>query len=147
MANPVLLNANDYVRITNDGDEPIEGRFAGIDYTFRIGEYVDVPLPVAMHIFGFGGTEQVRAAALARLGWARNSSELKGAMAKLTKIHFTELPNVIELVQRPKISHAGPLGAGGTEGAAGGALPPPPAPKDPLAGENEIDEPVIGERI
>lgn len=145
MANPVLLNANDYVRITNEGDEPIEGRFAGVDYTFKIGEYVDVPLTVAMHIFGFGGSDQVRASALARLGWARNSSELKGAMGKLSKIRFEELPNVIELVQRPKISHASPLAAGGNEGAAIGALPPPPAPTDPLA--NEIDEPVIGERI
>lgn len=147
MGNPVLLNSNDYVRVTNDGPETIEGRYNGVDYTFRSGEYVDVPLMVATHIFGFAGDERAKSAAFLRLGWLQAGYDLKGAAKKMDSIRFEDLPNVIELVQRPKISRAGPLVAGGTEGAAMGALPPPPAPEDPLAIDNEIDEPVIGERI
>ncbi len=147
MSNPVLLNANDYVRITNDSDEVIEARYAGVDYTFRISEPVDMPLVAAHHIFGFGGNEQARANAFLRLGWTSTVAGIKEAQKRLAKIRFEELPNVIELVPRHKTSRAGPLGVGGSEGAAAGALPPPAAPEDPLA-EPEIDEPVIfGERI
>lgn len=145
MTNPALLNANDYVRIINDSDEVIEGRYAGIDYTFRIGEAVDVPLVVAHHIFGLGGTDQHRANCLARLGWVRTMDDVKGAMKRLGRIRFEELPNVIELVPRNKTSRAGPLGVGGSEGTAAGASALP-VPEDPLA-EDQIDEPVIGERI
>jgi len=142
MTNPALLNSNDFVRVTNDGDEVIEGRYASVDYMFRIGDAVDMPLVAAHHIFGFGGTDQSRAAAFLRLGW----HDKKDAMKRLSKISFEELPNVIELVPRNKTSRVGPLGVGGSEGAAAGTLLPPPAPEDPLA-DPEIDEPVIGERI
>jgi hypothetical protein len=141
MANPVLLNGNDYVRVTNNTDEVIEGRYAGVDYVFKISEPVDLTLMAAHHIFGFGGDAAARGAAFLRLGWVHTGADMKAAMKRLTHITFEDLPNVIELVPRSKISRAGPLVAGGTEGAADGALPPPPAPEDPLA----IDEPVIGE--
>lgn len=146
MSNPMLLNGNDYVRVTNDTDEVIEGRYAGIDYVFRIGEPVDLTLIAAHHIFGFGGDEKARGAAFLRMGWVSTSSQMKDARKRLAKVRFEDLPNVIELVPRAKLSRVGPLVAGGTEGAATGELSPPPAPEDPLA-EESIDEPVIGERI
>lgn len=146
MSNPSLLNGNDYVRVTNDTDEVIEGRYAGEDYMFKIGEPVDLTLVAAHHIFGFGGDERARANAYLRLGWAHTGTSMKEAQKRLARVRFEDLPNVIELVPRTKISRAGPLGVGGSDGAAAGALPPPPAPEDPLAGE-DIDQPVIGERI
>lgn len=123
MGNPMLLNSNDYVRVVNNGDELIEGRYGGIDYTFPVGEPADVPLIVAHHIFGFGGDEQAQQRAFLRLGWMQMAGEIKEARRRLTKIHFEDLPNVVELMPRKKTGRVGPLAEGGAEGPASSAGP------------------------
>src|SRR5258708_12789355 len=103
MANKLLLNLEDYVRVINTTGDVIYGRYDGINYEFpdgsKTGEYVDVHKQVAMHVFGFMLPEsaeppmQDKTAALLRLGWLRGDSRtLKTPLAPLRKLHFHPIP-------------------------------------------------------
>lgn len=147
MPNPSIFNTADFVRVTNDGADVLQGRYAGEDYEFPIGEPVNISVAAAHHIFGFGGDERARMNAFMRHGWIKTSDDVKDAKRRLTKIKFEEVSNVTELVTRTKTRHVGPLGAGGAEGAGTEATPQLPAPEDPLA-IDELDTPDLsGERI
>lgn len=138
--NPAPFNPADFVRITNDTDAIIEGRYAGQDYEFQIGKPVDVTLAVAHHIFGFMGDEQARLRAFSRLGWIQVSTDIKAAQKRLEKVRFTETPNIIDFDQA-RTNRVGPQAGSGAEGAAGRLV----APEDPL---NEDDEEAApGERM
>lgn len=110
----VPFERGDYVQVTNGTDEPIEGRFAGIDYRFPVNEAVGLPILAARHIFGFGMEDKT--AAILRLGWANLSLDPKSdgkklALARLTKIKFEELPSSVldfkSAARRPQLAHAG----------------------------------------
>lgn len=107
MAN-MMLNLDDFVRVTQTAAETIVGRYDGVDYTFPYGEAVDVHKAVATHVFGFGLPEQSddqrvqdKTPCLLRLGWLSVSSERKAAIDTLrTKVKFEEIPpfaNVLKL--------------------------------------------------
>jgi hypothetical protein len=134
--NPALFNSSDYVRIVNESDEVIPGRYDGQDYEFRIGEAVDVRVAVAHHIFGFMGDEAARLRAFLRLGWMQTNTDLKSAKKKLEKIKFIEVPNLIDFEPR-RTGRGGPLADGGTAGAAGTGATVLSAPTDPLDEDDE----------
>jgi hypothetical protein len=137
--NPALFNSNDYVRIVNESDVIIEGRYDGQDYEFRIGQPVDVRVAVAHHIFGFMGDEQAKFRAFLRLGWMQTNTDIKAAKKKLDKIKFIEVPNLIEFEPR-RTGRGGPLADGGTEGAAGAGATGLAAPDDLLDEDDELAE-------
>jgi hypothetical protein len=124
-----------YIRVINNNERSIMGRYAGVDYHFKPGNPVDVPEIVAAHVFGFGKEDKTQA--LARLGWMRTSDELEFGLEKLSKVSFDDPPEMIEAPVQPKrkklTSPAGPpVEAGGTEG--GGFKSPPTGLR---VGENE----------
>lgn len=96
----LLLNLDDFVRVTQETGEDIEGRYDGVNYTFPHGHAVDVHKAVAMHIFGFGlpaessdPRVQDKTPALLRLNWISNSSDKKSGLEKLAKyVRFEEIP-------------------------------------------------------
>jgi hypothetical protein len=111
MANRLLLNTDDFVRVVQTTGEPIVGRYDGVNYDFpdaqtEVNEgglgYRDVHKDVALHIFGFGlpqdvGDDQNRIdkkSALLRLGWITgDSSSVAVAMKKLINhVKFLDIP-------------------------------------------------------
>jgi hypothetical protein len=99
MAGNMLLNLDDFVRVTQETGEEIVGRYDGVDYSFPSGHPVDVHKAVAVHIFGFGLPEestdprvQDKSAALMRLNWINSSGDKKAALAKLRQVRFDEIP-------------------------------------------------------
>lgn len=95
----LLLNLDDFVRVTQETGEEIVGRYDGTDYSFPHGEPVDVHKAVAVHIFGFGLPEesssanvQDKTAALLRLNWITAQRSKKDALALLRRVRFDEIP-------------------------------------------------------
>jgi len=96
----LLLNLDDFVRVTQETGEEIVGRYDGTDYSFPSGHPVDVHKAVAVHIFGFGLPEestnqavQDKTASLLRLNWITNSTDRKKGLERLRKfVRFEEIP-------------------------------------------------------
>jgi hypothetical protein len=84
-----------HVRVTNNTDQDISGRYDGVDYVFASKSSQDVPSVVASHVFAFGNAD--KSAALARLGWLVTSDQRGAALEKLGQIKF----EAIEMVGRP----------------------------------------------
>lgn len=130
-------NRAGFVRITNNNEKSIVGRYAGIDYHFKPGHPVDVPELVATHIFAFGKDD--KASALSRLGWAPSSADIDNGLEKLSKVTFEEPPEMIEAPVKPKKQRTSPAGppveASGSEG--GGEFKSPPT--GPRIGEDESE--------
>jgi hypothetical protein len=67
-----MLDPANYVRVTQYTNQPIEGKWDGTLYSFpdsHDGAYLDVEKIVALHVFGYMGSEAQRQAAILRLGW------------------------------------------------------------------------------
>jgi hypothetical protein len=148
----LLLNLDDFVRVTQETGEEVLGRYDGTDYTFPHGEPVDVHKAVAVHIFGFGLPEestdphvQDKTAALLRLNWVSSSGDKKAGLAKLRSfVRFEEIPpfpTVLKFKQAEentgmlqqdlpesasRVPSSPPLGGGGLQATA--------APTDPARG-------------
>jgi len=103
MAQSLLLNLEDFVRITNNSKDTIWGRYDGKDYEWRPGEFLDVHKIVATHIFGWLDPEaqysekdarEIRERAMLRLGWVsgpRNFDQ-KYALGKLREVSIEAVP-------------------------------------------------------
>lgn len=147
----MLLNLDDFVRVTQETGETIVGRYDGVDYTFPDGAAVDVHKAVACHIFGFGLREesddpriQDKTPALLRLNWIRdtgpNPQTRAQALKLLRKVRFDEIPpfpNVLRMrqpevetglteVQIPESVNAGGLVNADGEGAVASGGPQVP---------------------
>lgn len=72
----------DLVRVINGNEAPLTDGFSGRFWTFRKGSPVDIPVPAARHIFGYGmpGSED---AVLRRLGWRD-----KGGLSRLKQFRL-----------------------------------------------------------
>lgn len=145
----LLLNLDDFVRVTQETGDELVGRYDGVDYTFPHGIPVDVHKAVAVHLFGFGLPEvsddprvQDKTPALLRLGWVSGSGDRKAGLTKLrTMIRFEEIPpfpNVLRL--RPMEENSGVVQQDLPESASrvpsspplgGGAAPVKGSPSDP----------------
>lgn len=132
-----MIERSDHVKVTS-GKETIVGRWNGEDYEFRPGQPEVIHKIVAAHIFGFGLED--KAPALARLGWAQSSDQLKAAMQRLQAVHFGPAPALVdapepELVgaaageRMPNRTPSGaPIAGGGEAGAAPSTAPAEPRP-------------------
>lgn len=108
----LLLNIDDFVRITNTSSELIVGRYDGKDYEFpppaRDGEHVeyfpqDVHKVVARHVFGWldpkltyteKDAQEIRERAFLRLGWVSGEPDktLTKAFVRLREIRIEPVP-------------------------------------------------------
>lgn len=90
-----MLDPSQYVRVTQYTNQAIIGKYDGTLYTFpdsHDGQYVDVEKIVALHVFGYMGTEQQKQAAILRLGWA-NQMPYDEARKQLDQcISFHDVP-------------------------------------------------------
>ena len=121
-----MYDRSDQVRVRNGTDKTIRGRWAGIDYVWKPGVHLDVPLIVARHVFAFGLGEKERLHAFHNLGWARTTDELEKAEELYQQIQFSDCP---ELVERESIGNVRPLvNANGDSG--GRSNPPPDEPSE-----------------
>ena len=79
------------VFVTNKSSKTFKDRHHGKDYSFDVGQTVEIPLAAAQHIFGFQDSN--KEPYLARLGFIRFHSELEEALQKLARFEITsELP-------------------------------------------------------
>jgi hypothetical protein len=143
----MMLNLDDFVRVTQETGETIVGRYDGVNYEFPHGEAVDVHKAVATHIFGFGLPEysddmrvQDKSAALSRLNWMRNSEDRKAALQRLRMVRFDEIPpfpTVLKLQHdensgATQVEIPGSVNAGGPVNTVGeGGAAPAGAPQVP----------------
>lgn len=103
MSQSLLLNLEDFLRITNKSEVEIEGRYDGKDYVWASGDYLDVHKVVATHIFGWLDpnlqyedkvAKEIRERAFLRLGWVSGPRglDMKNAMKELKKISIEPVP-------------------------------------------------------
>lgn len=103
MGQSLLLNLEDFLRITNKSEGQIEGRYDGKDYIWAPGEYLDVHKVVATHIFGWLDpmlqydpkvAQEIRERAFLRLGWVSGprNLDMKHAMGQLKSICIEPVP-------------------------------------------------------
>jgi hypothetical protein len=99
----MALNLEDFVRVRNNSDGHIWGRYDGRDYEWPPGHYLDVHKVVATHIFGFATPEMlaglprerildIRQRALLRLNWIPPGGTLEQGMARLKAITIEPIP-------------------------------------------------------
>jgi hypothetical protein len=137
-----LFEIEDYLRITNCSEEPIQGRYDGRDYLWEPGEHLDVHKDVARHIFGFvtpdmgfdaKRVQDLRERAFMRLGWmGRSDQTLKMALEKLrqtvviepmpiaqnVKVIRKDNPHLAPSIEVTETSAAGGSGAGVGDGGS-----------------------------
>lgn len=77
-----------YVR--NNGGPVFEDGYNGARWTFREGEWKELPLHAARHIFGYG--EHDKREHFRRLGWMMESTEYEKAEGILAKFEFSDTP-------------------------------------------------------
>jgi hypothetical protein len=160
MSGNLVLDLDDYVRITNNSREEIEGRYDGFDYKWGPGDALDLKKTVATHIFGWVDPDakltpeiakEVRERALLRLGWidAPHNRTLKDGLEKLKLIkiepvtyanvrvlHPTDDPNRAPSIEiLPPEENSAYDGASAEQGGAGAGVPQPRhfGPEDPQA--------------
>lgn len=85
------LDLSEYIRVKNNSDEDLYGRYDGKDYLFEVGKVTDIHNLAATHIFGFG--EEDKTTAFHRLGWFANGMNYKQAMQRLSEFEFGEVPS------------------------------------------------------
>ncbi len=102
MSQNLLLQLEDFVRITNNSEETLWGRYDGRDYEWAPKESLDVHKLVATHVFGFippeipltpERVEDIRVRAFMRLGWLGGANQdMKSALKKLQGICIEPIP-------------------------------------------------------
>ena len=108
-----------YLAVTSKLPKAFTAKFHGVEYLFKPGRSVNMPVDAAKHIFGFGDDDKTRS--LHRLGWLTLSNDMEGALEKLEQITFLPIEQVFELRgqrrRRPRISNdRSPVNAGDPNG-------------------------------
>jgi hypothetical protein len=131
-----------YIRVTNNNDKVVVGRYNGKDYRFEPGKPLDVPEIVAEHVFAFGRED--KAQAFLRLGWAQSSDQIETAHEKLALVAFDDPPEMVEApkpARKPRLVHkeTGPAGPPvDASGSEGGSFKLPP--NGPRIGEQTAED-------
>lgn len=86
-----MIDLSDYIRVTNNTDKDIKGRFDGKEYLFKKGLPTDVHVNAAEHIFDFGRNDKTRA--FHRLGWLDGNKTYEDAEALLLQVTFEDVPS------------------------------------------------------
>lgn len=90
-----MIDTKNFVRVTQYTNAEIVGRYDGNDFVFpdsHDGAYLDVEKIVALHVFGFMGTDDQKTAAVLRLGWV-NRMPVEEARKQLDQcVAFHDVP-------------------------------------------------------
>lgn len=87
----------DTVYVTNIGERSLTDGWDGVQYTFEPGKTVQVPVFIAGHIFGYGFEDKTPH--VTRLGWAKTTNDIPGALANLENfVISTEPPEVCRVI-------------------------------------------------
>jgi hypothetical protein len=79
------------IYVTNNSDISLVDGWDGVQYTFKPGSTVEIPLSIAKHIFGYG--DEHKEPYLARLGWIKSKNDLQDGLSILAKWDLsTEAP-------------------------------------------------------
>jgi hypothetical protein len=79
------------IYVTNNSDINLVDGWDGVQYTFKPGSTVEVPLSIATHIFGYGVDN--KEPYLARLGWIKSKNDFENGLSILSKWDLsTEAP-------------------------------------------------------
>ena len=109
-----------FVYVVNNGKTPFKDRFDGEDIVFPPGEAVDITIPAATLIFGFG--EESKDRAIRRLGWAPTSNDMPAALERLGSFQFhMEPPGLQPAPQGDEAPSAPALPVSGGRSASQGA--------------------------
>lgn len=84
-----------FLRVTNGLKEKVAGRYDGVDYVWKPGQVLDIPVMAAEHIFGYGLDDKSRA--MNRLGWMPSSALADEAYEKLGLMGFDVVEQVFQL--------------------------------------------------
>lgn len=99
--------------VTNKGEESFTDSHIGMQYDFKPGVPVAIPLLAAQHIFGYGVEDKTPH--LVRLGWLKYSNEMAKAQERLGQFKFStvspeknhEVPSVVDEVPPPPLRGRG----------------------------------------
>ena len=80
------------VFVTNKSSKTFKDRHHGKDYSFDVGQTVEIPLAAAQHIFGFQDSN--KEPYLARMGFLRFSHEIEEGLARLAQFDISLQPPV-----------------------------------------------------
>jgi hypothetical protein len=90
-----MMDPRNYVRVTQYTNQEIVGRYDGVNYVFpdsHDGAYLDCEKIVALHVFGYMGTEEQKQTAVLRLGWV-NRMPIEDARRQLDEcVAFHDVP-------------------------------------------------------
>ena len=78
------------IYVTNHTQEPLKDGFGGVFYEFLPGTTVEVSEEAARHIFGYNDPNKTPY--LARLGWVKNTNELKDGFKRLSEWTLSNEP-------------------------------------------------------
>jgi hypothetical protein len=85
----------DMIRVVNNNEATLRGRYDGKDYVFPKGKPTDIPLAACEHIFGFGKDDKSQA--FNQLGWlVPGRDTIEDAYKKFDRITFLEGRTVYE---------------------------------------------------
>ena len=124
--NQGILDTSDYIRVTNNTDKPIKGRYDGTDYLFQVGAPTDIHIDAARHIFDFGKPDKTQC--FLRMGWVEKFGGYEAAEEHLAKVAFDEVPSpAIDISAgkrgRAKASKPTPLVNAGADAGEGHTSP------------------------
>jgi len=100
--------------VINRTDKKLKDGYAGVFYEFLPNQIVEVPVEVAVHVFGYGIDN--KEPYLARLGWVKTANDLEEGVERLSKWEFhiekpkknDSLSPIVEPVPlRPVKAHGG----------------------------------------
>jgi hypothetical protein len=131
-----------FLAVKSNFPKNFKGKFHGIEYAWKLGDTINMPVEAAEHIFGFGLEDKTRA--LHRAGFVNTMEDIEAGMAKLALFSFAPVEQVFELTQTRRARKARtarisddrpPVNAVGSEGAV-----ERPAPDDPDEDDDEDED-------
>jgi hypothetical protein len=89
-----------YLAVTSALPKPFSAKFHGVEYRFKPGKPVNMPVAAVEHVFGFGVDDKT--AALHRLGWLTLTNDTEAALEKLAQVSCVPIEQVFEISKGPR---------------------------------------------
>lgn len=89
------LEGVQFLAVTSNFPKKFKGKFHGVEYEWKPGATVNMPIEAAAHIFGFGEEDKTRA--LHRAGFLSTVEDMDAAMEKLGMFSFAPVEQVFEI--------------------------------------------------
>jgi hypothetical protein len=98
------LEGVQFLAVTSNYPKTFKGKFHGVEYVWKPGDVVNMPVDAAEHIFGFGQDDKTKA--LHRAGFLNTLQDMDEAMEKLGMFSFAPVEQVFELTQNRRARKA-----------------------------------------